>query len=575
MTTNLTTKIDTYPVRKFGGWSIVELSCIRVFGTDARRFLQSQTTNDVNIVAEGGGHSNCLIDRKSRPVGCFRMYLLDSEYAIICDTKQTEPILEHLDKFRFADRVDFEEWKDARFITIQGPRSRTLMGAIIDGDGTHQLSSVDAFSGDISGQSVKIFRLSLTGEDGYLIVSDQETFKVVLSKLEAEAGALNVVSLDQATLDACRIEAGLPKLGVDFDGDNLLAETTLDETSVSYTKGCFQGQEVLARVRSQGAPTRALVGLTLAPPPVSSLAVDTEIKLDNEVIGWIKSNLHSKVCNEYIAFAMVRRDYRTPGKEWQVSLDGQDYTAKVQLLPFYQAISPQQQARRTFEDALQEFAREDEKQAGYGSLSIELLRESLLLDPHFEDAYEALGVILNRRGQADEAIKLMQQLATLNPDSVMAHTNLSVFYMEKGLKEKAEEEKAISMSIEMRLALQQSKDEKKKEKERQVSQEETLERMGMFREVLDIDEDDQLANYGYGDCLVELGRFEEALLHLKRSIELKPTHTVAYLALGKAYEGLVNSKEARAAYESGIDVAAKRGDMEPLKKMQARLDKLV
>ncbi len=576
MTTNLTTKVDTSQVRKLGGWSQVELSYIRVFGKDAGRFLQAQTTNDVNSLSEGCGHANCLIDRKSRPVGCFHMYRLGAEYAIICDTAQGGPILEHLDKFRFADRVEFEEWKGAHFVTIQGPRSRALLSRTVDdmieGD---KIPAFDAFTGSILVKPVKIFKTYLTGEDGYLIVCDQDALQAVVSKLESEAIGLSMTCIDKDVLDACRIEAGLPKLGVDFDGDNLLAETTLDETSVSYTKGCFQGQEVLARIRSQGAPTRAIVGLTLSPAPVSPIAIDTEIKLKDEVVGWIKSNFYSRVLNQYIAIAMIRRDYRTPGKEWQITLEGQDFTAKIQLLPFYKGESPAQLARHSYENALLEFARENEKNVGGSSLSVELLREALILDPHFEDAYEALGVILNRRGQGDEAIELMQKLAQLNPDSVMAHTNLSVFYMEKGLKEKAEEEKAISMNIEMRLALQKANQDKQKEIERQVSKEETLERMKMFREVLDIDDEDQLANYGYGDCLVELGRFEESLAHLKRSIELKPTHTVAYLSLGKAFEGLNDTTGARQAYEDGIDVAAKRGDMEPLKKMQARLDKLV
>src|SRR5690606_15126291 len=147
----------------------------------------------------------------------------------------------------------------------------------------------------------------------------------------------------------------------------------------------------------------------------------------------------------------------------------------------------------------------------------------------FEDAYESLGVILNRRGETDEAIEVMEHLARINPDSVMAHTNLSVFYVEKGWKEKAEEEKAISMSIRMRMAAAQVSKDKEAEEQRKQLEAETIQRMSMFQQVLEIDEDDQLANYGYGDCLVALSRFAEAVPHLQKAIALKPSHSVAYV----------------------------------------------
>ena len=71
-----------------------------------------------------------------------------------------------------------------------------------------------------------------------------------------------------------------------------------------------------------------------------------------------------------------------------------------------------------------------------------LLQKALELDPKFADAYEALGIVCSRMDRLDEAIGCMDKLLEIDPDSVMAHTNLSVFYMKKGMKEKAEEEKA-------------------------------------------------------------------------------------------------------------------------------------
>ena len=540
--------------------------------------MQAQTTNDVHQLSDTGGQENCLLDSKSHPVGCFHLYRLLDHYAIICDTTQGQPILQHLEKYRFADKVEFEEVASARFLTIQGPQSRSLIKTVISETPSIDLFDKDCAEVSIANVPVKLFNLSLTGEEGFLlVVFSDEDLKLVGSAVSEAAQKAGMA--DGIPLELARLEAGLAKLGVDFDSENLLAETTVDEKAVSYTKGCFQGQEVLARIRSQGAPTRALVGLEISPEPETPWPIESAIELENadgkiETVGWIKSNCFSEFLNKFIAIAMVKRDYRTPGKTWKVKIAGDPVSVKVELLPFYKADSPVDRARQLYEEGLAVFAREDESITVEESQSISLLKEALILNPLFEDAYESLGVILSRRGKLDEAIELMEYLARLNNDSVMAHTNLSVFYVEKGWKEKAEDEKAISMSIRMKMAAQQVAKVKQDDEERKATEAETLERMKMFQQVLSIDQDDQLANYGLGDCLVELAKFDEAIPHLERSIELKPNHSVAYLVLGKAFEGLKQIDKARATYEQGIDMAAKRGDMEPLKKMQEKLETL-
>lgn len=573
MTLELDKSIDTTSLRKNGAWGPASLFYIRVYGQDANRYLQAQTTNDINQLNVGDSHLNCLIDRKSRPVGVFQVYKLANDFAIVCDTTQREAILGHLEKFTFADKVYFED-KSVSFLTVQGPKSRSVLQKLLDGIPPRDLFDKDATTGTVEGCAIQIFRMSLTGEEGFLIVILNDDVKTVTEKLKAVAETAGLEVFTDKKLEAARVEAGFPKLGVDFSDDNLLAETPLVETAVSYNKGCFQGQEVLARVRTQGSPSRALVGLILSPPPATPFKIDTEIEFEGETIGWIKSNCYSEFLKKFIAIALVKRDYRTPGKVREVKIAGATLSATVELLPLYQGRSPGEIARGLYEEALSLFAKEDESKESEDWQSINLLKEALRLDPLFEDAYESLGVILSRRGQLDEAIEWMEYLAKLNPDSVMAHTNLSVFYVEKGWKEKAEDEKAISMSIRMRIAAAQASKSKQEEEQRKATEQETLQRMSMFQQVLEIDEDDQLANHGYGDCLVQLSKFEEAIPYLKKSLKAKPTNSNGYLILAQAYEGLSRFDDAKETYENGIDVAAKRGDMEPLKKMKERLGQL-
>jgi tetratricopeptide (TPR) repeat protein len=236
--------------------------------------------------------------------------------------------------------------------------------------------------------------------------------------------------------------------------------------------------------------------------------------------------------------------------------------------PFYSRASRTSEAKSIYDAGLREFAGGSELKA------IEMFRQAIELDPLFADAYESLGVTLSRNERLDEAIALMKQLAVLDPQSIMAHANLSVYYMQQGNKELAEEEKAVAMSIRMSQMAREMASQQKEEEERQQLKAAAEERMNMFRQVLAIDPDDFLANAGLGSVYIDLGQYENALPCLLKAIEKKPTHTVAYLALGQAYEKLDRVGEAIDIYKRGIQVAAQRGDGEPMKKMQKRLDVL-
>lgn len=577
----MTDKLDTTELRRLGGYCFTEdFGVIKITGADATQFLESQTTNQVKALADGGGQTSCLLDRKARPVGCFHIFRNDTEYDIVCERFQIEGVLAHLEKFHFADKVNFANTSaDTSQVLLQGRRSRSLIKAAIEETPSQDFFKRDFVSAILLGTSASIYRLTLTGEEGFLIVvprSDEKEFRAAFKQIAKDK---NIPEVTFETIEMARIEGGTPKFKTDFDEENLLPETTLDETSVSYTKGCFQGQEVLARVRGFGAPTKALVGLVLKPAPQARLPIGAEIEHDGQTIGSIKSSGDSAFLHKYIAMAMMKREFRVPGKTLSVTIDGKDFEGTVQLLPFYKPPAPEDEAKQLYNEALQVFARETESEGESekqpeDSESVCLLREALSLDPLFEDAYEALGVILSKRGKLDEAIELMEYLAKLNPDSVMSHTNLSVFYVEKGWKEKAEDEKAISMSIRMKQAAEQMAKEKQEAAAAAESQEETKQRMEMFRQVLGIDSEDLLANYGLGDCLIALGDYAEATGYLKKAIEIKPTHSVAYLALGRAYEGLCDTEAAARTYERGIEIAAQRGDMEPLKKMQVLKENL-
>jgi tetratricopeptide (TPR) repeat protein len=216
-------------------------------------------------------------------------------------------------------------------------------------------------------------------------------------------------------------------------------------------------------------------------------------------------------------------------------------------------------------NAVEAFASDREEEA------IDLFERALAICPTHADAYESLGVLLGRHKRFEEAIALMNRLLVLNPLSVMAHTNLSLYYNQLGRIEDAEREASEAMRAQMRL---QNDDRQRTEDRARASEAAVSERRRreeMFRQVLELDPDDAVGNFGLGELLVEEGRFDEAVVHLERALASDPRYSAAFLALGRAHEGAGNLEEAGRVYREGIEVAAARGDLMTANRMQERL----
>ncbi len=540
---------------------------LEIAGEDAAGFLQTQTTNDVLKLADGEGQANAILDRKGHLLSFFTLHRWGGRFFLFQEKSQIPATIQHLEQYHFTEDVTFTDHSDAMAIyTVQGPEAWKLLKPLVN-DLTplteHQIVKIDAFE-----SPAMLIRRSFTGEAGYCLVFPTSLAPQFKSALMTQGKPLNLAEISPAAFETLRIEAGTPFYGIDMDAEVLLPATGLEQASVSYAKGCYIGQEVVAKIKTYGGIQKALVGLKFDASLLELPPHNASILLNEKEIGTLKSLTHSPTLGMPIAMAYLARDYRVPNQKLDVFIEGKPYTVTVTLLPFYTPLADTARARKLYEQGLDLFANDQPKQA------IERLREAIDLDPHLADAYEALGVILSKQEEYDEAIALMQRLAELNPDEVMAHTNLSVFYMKKGMKTEAEAEKDKATILGFKKAMTESQLKKNEAEERQKKQQMLEDRVRMFQEVLGLDSEDALANYGLGSSLNELGRAEESIPYLEKAIALDAKHTVAYLALGKAFEAIEKPEAAKAIYEKGIEVAAKRGDLMPLNEMQQRLAKL-
>lgn len=560
-------ELEVSTLRKSGAYMLpAAYGLIEVSGPDAVRFLQSRTTACVDSLQSGSGHANTVLDRKAHVEGCFTLHRLGETFYLVAETGQIGDLAGHLERYLFNDKVDLSDRTESGcFLAIQGIASGELLALATGQEAPGAGAQFSIGQIEFYGHPALSINRSITGEEGFLIWLDRASARQLEARLREDAEVLHCVSLSDAALQIARVEAGLLQYGTDITAEYLLPETGLEETSVSYTKGCYLGQEVIARIKTFGAPRRGIVGLLLPAGEKHSFPLDAAISINGSEIGSIKSNVYSYLLGRTIAFAYLYKEYRRPGDTLQLQIGKDALSAEVCCLPFYTAASRQERAHAIYDQAMSEFASGDEIRA------VAMLEQALRLDPLAQDCYETLGVMLSRHDRLDEAIVLMSKLVALEPNSVMAHANLSVFYMQKGDKEKAEEEKAIAMSIRMQQLAREVDLKKQEEEAQRQNREESLRRLDMFKQVLEIDSEDLLANYGLGSIHVELQEFAEAIPFLSKAIAVKPTHSVAYLALGKAYQGLNQLKQARKTYEDGIAIASKKGDMTPLKEIQGRL----
>ena len=205
------------------------------------------------------------------------------------------------------------------------------------------------------------WHLSLTGDPGFLCLAPQESPGAAsLSYLITEAALGDWAALRDdpsscLALKWLRVEAGWPLLGADFDpGERVLPQTGLEQHVVSTTKGCYLGQEVVARIRTYGSVPQALRGLVFPgldlaaldgfPEPGRDLCDDS-----GRVVGTWASCAWSATRQVAVALAFLDRESRTPGRLMTIQLEGEaTASAEVHLLPLYSALDHSERARNLY-----------------------------------------------------------------------------------------------------------------------------------------------------------------------------------------------------------------------------------
>ncbi|MBC7797209.1 MAG: aminomethyl transferase family protein, partial [Pyrinomonadaceae bacterium] len=180
---------------------------------------------------------------------------------------------------------------------------------------------------EIEGEKVIVIRdSSKTGEKGFDIFAPRKVYQQVFDELKTQGA----IEISDETREVLRVEAGKPKFGVDFDETNVVLESGLDE-AVSFTKGCYIGQEIIARIHFRGHVAKQLGGLTL--DENADVKIGDELKsIEGKNAGKITSVTFSPKLDKIIALAIIRYEFLAP--ETQLLIGVNQVKANVVKLPF-------------------------------------------------------------------------------------------------------------------------------------------------------------------------------------------------------------------------------------------------
>jgi len=326
-----------YSAVRDGGAGLIDLSAggrIVVSGSEAVMFLNGLITNDMKTLAANSWMPAAFPNVQGRLLAAVRVLNLSDRFLIDTESATHSKVLELLSRFTLAG--DFrvtDATEEIATLSVQGQSAANIVRAVL-GDIATNLERGEVLTVPFKDSTVTFICATHTAETGFdLFVSVDKSSQ--LQRALIDAGAV-VVGEDASEI--LRIEAGIPRYGVDMDETTVLSETNLDD-AISFTKGCYIGQEIIIRIMHRGHVAKKLTGLVFdGQGPLESGA---KVLSDNDQeIGRVTSTAASARLQRMIALAYVKYDYLAPGTTIKVA----DMTGTVAELPFirgswYEAVS--------------------------------------------------------------------------------------------------------------------------------------------------------------------------------------------------------------------------------------------
>lgn len=350
-------------------------------------------------------------------------------------------------------------------------------------------------------------------------------------------------------------------IGDEEFNEEIINTLFLNEIAVDYSKGCFLGQETAAKIHNnRGAATYPLI-ISCGDQIVDAIPGE-KIFLNEVEIGKVRSLFMEK--DETFLCADVKREWRIDKQQLEVKIKETELKVTINLYPFFSSQTNEEKSKELLEVGLELFQEDDLESSKV------LIEQAIKLSPLNSDAVESLGVILGREGNFESAIDQMNRLLEIDPFSVMAHTNKSLYLMKLGRIEEAEEEKAQATVKTFEKLGREAKEKRDQAEKADREREELVSRMKMFEEVLEIDEFDEFANIQLASIHIKLGEFGYIKSKFEFLLENFPNNPETYVVLVKyLHQSQSNPSQLSELIKIGKEVAAKKGNQKALSELNA------
>lgn len=565
-------------------------------GPDAVDYLQRRTTQDVAALAVGHGAACALLDARATLQAVF--YALrtgPTGFLLVADVSQAATLPEVLLKFKLVETFTLTaldplawRWQVVGDLALVGrllAHHPEVPLAALTGEGSLLLRGAapavmagwDPGCQDVSLLLVRPWcvaghgglPLSVLLSPNAVACGAQGDLETLVPGVAVRSGRLGAVVNTLLPL------VGVPLVGRDVQLGAPFAQARLMDASVSFTKGCYPGQEVVAKVKTYGRVPKGLCALRLSQQPEENAgtgSVQARVGDGWQEAGEVVSWLPGVVPGEWLVLTALLADYRTVGATHTLRLKdapaAEPFTGTVLPWPVV-SLGGEAALSAQLDEALRCHMNDDVGAA------LRLLRQAAALCPTHQGVLEALGVVLGRRAEASEvevweAIRWMDRLQEVNPDHLLTFTNRSTFYLKLGDKERAEDEKAkgtvLAFSQKFKAGktapvgtdtpAQQLEPPALTDTERAA----LLEKMTLFENALQFYPDDPLAMAGLAEAAAKVGDDMKALGAYERLLA-GPNPSLAQLegAIGVMMR-LSQFVKAGQAIERALGVAAKRQD---------------
>ncbi|MCO5171610.1 MAG: aminomethyl transferase family protein [Planctomycetes bacterium] len=282
-----------------GAWGVLRFS-----GPSRLSFLHKYCTQDVKDLAPGAGAYGCCLTVKGGMVADLRALAREDDALVLVPPAARAALPQHLAKYALFDKVTIAPADDLTLLGLHGPRAAEVAGAVLGPtpEGGPWSHAARAWSG----HAVQVALAPLGALPGLHLVVPRDAAPGLADALVA-AGARPVGS---AALEQVRVEEGVPLFGVDLDERTIPIEAGLEAQGISFTKGCYIGQEVIARIAHRGHVNRTLAAVRLAAPPAAAQA---PLLRDGKEVGAVTTWARSPRAGALVGLALLHRKHADPG----------------------------------------------------------------------------------------------------------------------------------------------------------------------------------------------------------------------------------------------------------------------